>query len=560
MKLFKAVNDTTNLHLQAKKENARSGIMIVDDSRFSRNILKDILKNEGYMVVGEAGDGFEAIEMARDKRPEYIFMDVEMPRLDGLGAIPKILEMDPDIHIIMCTALGQKKIIVEAAKAGAKDYVIKPYKKENIMGVMSVISNTHQKDAQVIPFKAGKKHTEELNIEDIRIEEQKPFEYEEVSDNNDIKEYEIIPEADPTKEKETDAVDLNMDKNEVHKDKKFPDISIDLEEFIEPLDSSLHAGENSNTDNVNLDSSLESEKLKAEIEKYMKDTFVDEKLSAGKDEFEMDETADVFEITNIEEPTKSEIKKAEDLQLKDDKSNVNVMDDIYEVTNIENKGEALETDVADKNLFQNIDQVNSDFDFYSGQSVSTKGNNDYGSEMIRQEEVKGQKEIKGQEKVKTENAVYIMHSDSPYAYLWMDRFSTIQGDDFICNSMNNRASFYRCANLENDIYNLLGQDNSERKVMLGMISSYMSGENRLQQKGGNFAFGARMSSYTGGGRIFACTVLNESQNKSSEICLIDTVRLYDNGLPKSSHENLKSTGLYIAVHDLVNEKANRIFG
>jgi two-component system chemotaxis response regulator CheY len=137
MKYFKSNNSTNTIDIQ--NDNDNNGIMVVDDSKFSRNILSDILKNEGFHVIAEAKNGLEAIDLAKEKKPKYIFLDVEMPMLDGLGALPKLLEADPDAHIIMCTAMGQKNIIVEAAKAGAKDYVLKPYKRENIVRVLSVI-------------------------------------------------------------------------------------------------------------------------------------------------------------------------------------------------------------------------------------------------------------------------------------------------------------------------------------------------------------------------------------------------------------------------------------
>lgn len=136
MKYVKSSNSSEDMQLKDEMEN---GILIVDDSKFSRNILNDILKHEGFNVIAEAKNGLEAIEMTKEKKPKYIFLDVEMPMLDGLGALPKILEVDPTVCIIMCTAMGQKNIIVEAAKAGAKDYVLKPYRKENIMRVLSVL-------------------------------------------------------------------------------------------------------------------------------------------------------------------------------------------------------------------------------------------------------------------------------------------------------------------------------------------------------------------------------------------------------------------------------------
>ena len=106
MKLFKVMGDKSKEKPEPTID--RKGIMIVDDSRFSRNVLRDILVNEGFDVVGEAKDGLEAVELAAKLKPEFIFLDVEMPKLDGLGALPQLLSNDPGVNIIMCTALGQK--------------------------------------------------------------------------------------------------------------------------------------------------------------------------------------------------------------------------------------------------------------------------------------------------------------------------------------------------------------------------------------------------------------------------------------------------------------------
>ena len=139
--------------------------MIVDDSRFSRNVLRDILVNEGFDVVGEAKDGLEAVELAAKLKPEFIFLDVEMPKLDGLGALPQLLSNDPGVNIIMCTALGQKKIIIEATKAGAKDYVIKPYRKENIVDLLNLLKPVEQED-NVILFQTGDKNATKRLIQE----------------------------------------------------------------------------------------------------------------------------------------------------------------------------------------------------------------------------------------------------------------------------------------------------------------------------------------------------------------------------------------------------------
>ena len=223
MKLLKSANDNSENNNQRSSNKVpeinRNGILIVDDSRFSRNILKDILKNEGYFVVGEASDGLEAVEMTKQKKPEYIFMDVEMPKLDGLGAIPRILEIDSGVHIIMCTALGQKNIMVEAAKAGAKDFVIKPYTKDNIISVLDVIVKAKQKDAQAT--QSGGKHSEENknnNNNKFKVND-KPDKYR----NNSF---------DPQKDNKP-YEDIQAEKEKV----EVPDVLIEMEEYLKPLEA-----------------------------------------------------------------------------------------------------------------------------------------------------------------------------------------------------------------------------------------------------------------------------------------------------------------------------------
>ena len=156
MRLFRSIEDNTNKiknEEPAARQKHKHDFLVVDDSKFSRSILTDILRNEGYNIVGEAGDGFEAIELAKEKRPNFIFMDITMPNMDGLTAAKEIIKENPDVNIIMCSALSQKKIIVEAIKAGAKDFVIKPYKKENIINVVDLHMEADKK-GQVIPFRS----------------------------------------------------------------------------------------------------------------------------------------------------------------------------------------------------------------------------------------------------------------------------------------------------------------------------------------------------------------------------------------------------------------------
>jgi two-component system chemotaxis response regulator CheY len=237
MKSYIPDNGLTNHQIQ--EDNIDDGIMIVDDSKFSRNILRDILVKENFKVIAEAKNGLEAIELTKEKKPKYIFMDVEMPMLDGLGAIPLILKIDPNIHIIMCTAMGQKNIIVEAARAGAKDYVLKPYKKENIIRVLNVIIESHQENE--------KKKLEEAELDTEQKTNATDDVYEDVTDEVDIMEEELkknqetfIAEVAATVEDEHNnyasevsvTLEEELDIIEVEESISFDDVLKDIEEFV----------------------------------------------------------------------------------------------------------------------------------------------------------------------------------------------------------------------------------------------------------------------------------------------------------------------------------------
>lgn len=102
-------------------------ILVCDDSAFMRMMLKRVLVENGYEVVGEAGDGMEAVQLYRQHKPDLITMDITMPKMDGIQAVTHIHEEDPLVRIIMVTALGQRAIITDALKAGASDFIVKPF-------------------------------------------------------------------------------------------------------------------------------------------------------------------------------------------------------------------------------------------------------------------------------------------------------------------------------------------------------------------------------------------------------------------------------------------------
>lgn len=110
--------------------------LIVDDSAFMRNILKDILLANGFSCVYEAKDGLEALETFKKYKPDLITMDFIMPGLDGLQALKEILTIDKNAKIIMVTTMGQDRVVKEAMNIGAKDYVIKPFESSKIVKVV----------------------------------------------------------------------------------------------------------------------------------------------------------------------------------------------------------------------------------------------------------------------------------------------------------------------------------------------------------------------------------------------------------------------------------------
>ncbi len=111
-------------------------ILIADDLSFMRMIQKEILGERGYNVVGEASDGIEVVEKYKSLKPDLVVLDITMPNMNGLEAMRRIFQIDPKARIIMCSALGQQKLIVEAIQAGVKDFIVKPFKPERILSAI----------------------------------------------------------------------------------------------------------------------------------------------------------------------------------------------------------------------------------------------------------------------------------------------------------------------------------------------------------------------------------------------------------------------------------------
>lgn len=107
--------------------------MVVDDAAFMRIMVKDILTNNGYEVVAEAENGEIAFRKYKEYRPDLVTMDITMPELDGIGALKKIKSFDPNCKVIMCSAMGQQTMVIEAIQAGARDFIVKPFNPGRIL-------------------------------------------------------------------------------------------------------------------------------------------------------------------------------------------------------------------------------------------------------------------------------------------------------------------------------------------------------------------------------------------------------------------------------------------
>ncbi|GAA5262617.1 MAG: Response regulator receiver protein [Methanomicrobiales archaeon 53_19] len=108
-------------------------ILIVDDTLFMRTLLKNILFSGGHEIVGEAGDGAEAVEKYQALKPDLVTMDVVMPKMNGIEALKEIKKFDPGAKVVMCTAVGQEQMVKLAIKTGARGYVVKPFQAPKVL-------------------------------------------------------------------------------------------------------------------------------------------------------------------------------------------------------------------------------------------------------------------------------------------------------------------------------------------------------------------------------------------------------------------------------------------
>ena len=108
-------------------------ILICDDAAFMRMMIKDILTKNGYNVAGEAENGLKAVEKFKEVNPDLVLMDITMPEMDGIQALKEIKKIDGGAKVIMCSAMGQQSMVIEAIQAGAKDFIVKPFQADRVI-------------------------------------------------------------------------------------------------------------------------------------------------------------------------------------------------------------------------------------------------------------------------------------------------------------------------------------------------------------------------------------------------------------------------------------------
>jgi two-component system, chemotaxis family, chemotaxis protein CheY len=108
-------------------------VLVCDDAIFMRTMIADILSQAGFEVVGEAESGVQAVDKFRQLQPDLVTMDIVMPDMGGIEAVREICKTHPDAKILMCSAMGQQALVVEAIQAGAKDFVVKPFQPSRVL-------------------------------------------------------------------------------------------------------------------------------------------------------------------------------------------------------------------------------------------------------------------------------------------------------------------------------------------------------------------------------------------------------------------------------------------
>lgn len=108
-------------------------ILVVDDAAFMRMMIKDILVKNSFDIAGEASDGVLALQKYQEAKPDAVILDITMPNMDGLETLIELKKIDPNAKVIMCSAMGQESMVIDAIKSGASDFIVKPFQGDRIV-------------------------------------------------------------------------------------------------------------------------------------------------------------------------------------------------------------------------------------------------------------------------------------------------------------------------------------------------------------------------------------------------------------------------------------------
>jgi two-component system chemotaxis response regulator CheY len=112
-------------------------VLLADDLYFMRMVQKEVLEPKGFKIVGEASTGTEAVDKYQELRPDIVVLDITMPEMNGLEAMKRIFNLDPEARIIICSAIGQQNLIVDAINSGIKDFIVKPFKPDRLLSAIN---------------------------------------------------------------------------------------------------------------------------------------------------------------------------------------------------------------------------------------------------------------------------------------------------------------------------------------------------------------------------------------------------------------------------------------
>ena len=115
-------------------------VMVVEDAVFMRMTIRKMIEPEGYEVVGEAGNGVEAVQKYMEAQPDVVMLDITMPEMNGIDALKRIKEFDPKAKVIMCSAMGQQAMVAQAIQSGAKDFIVKPFEKDRVLAALKRVT------------------------------------------------------------------------------------------------------------------------------------------------------------------------------------------------------------------------------------------------------------------------------------------------------------------------------------------------------------------------------------------------------------------------------------